>query len=384
MFIYDKILRQPLKLLQYCISYIIPKNNRIIIYGAWYGELFADNAKYVYLEASKDKSYKNVWISRNKDVVETLKQEGYDAEYMFSAKGIAYQLIAGKAVVCVGYTDLCRPLIAHKKILNLWHGVPLKKIVYDVSKPGFLERFQDIFFRDTRVLYTSRNYYEIYKRCFGKDDNHLFLCGQPRNDVFYDSSLIDQSALKKFKDIVGNGSIVLYMPTHRHEGKDKLNLDRRIDFRRLERFCECHGVKFVIKKHFYHLSEPLVKGFRNIHDISDRDFDAQFLLSQADILLTDYSSCYVDYLLREKPVIFFQYDKEQYMLNERNFYYDNELIQPGPVVETYDQLEEALEQVEKGYSSSQIDKIIIAKDFFYESAFQKRTSGIVWKYIKDM
>lgn len=384
MFLYDKILRQPLKLLQYCISYIIPKNKKIIVYGAWYGNNFTDNSKYVFLEASKDKEYKNIWISKNKKVVEELKTKGYKAEYIYSIKGIIYQLIAGKAVVCVGYPDLCRPLIAHKKILHLWHGVPLKKICYDVSLPGFLERLQDVFFRDTRVLYTSKNYYEIYKRCFGKDDKHLFLCGQPRNDIFYDSNLIDREMLDQFKKISVQTKTIVYLPTHRHEGKELLNLDKHIDFAKLDLFCKENNMDFFIKKHFYHLNEPLISGYDNIHDISNTDYDAQFLLSQADVLITDYSSCYVDYLLRCKPIIFFQYDKDNYIKNERDFYYDNEYVQPGIVATSYSELEDALAKIDGEDQEEQKIKLENARDFFYEPRFQKKTSKIVWNYIKEM
>lgn len=378
------LIRQGLKFIQYCISYIIPKSDKIIIYGAWGGKNFSDNPKYVFLEAAKDLNYKNIWISKNKSVVTELKDKGYSAFYTFSARGIIYQLIAGKAVICVGYTDLCRPLISHKKVLQLWHGIPLKKIKYDVNPPGTLEKIQDMFFRDTRVLYTSQNYHEIYRRCFGKDDAHLFLCGQPRNDIFFDSSLIDSKMNEELQKIIGEKKMILYMPTHRKEGKEKLELEKHIDFERLSQICQNKKYVFVIKKHFYHLSEKCVQKFSNIIDISNKNFDSQFLLSQADMLITDYSSCYIDYLLREKPILFFQYDKEEYKTNERELYFDNDLVYPGYVVTTYDELEDALKCVADGLSEKYIDRIKLAKDFFYDPKCQGKTSDIVWEYIKRM
>ena len=42
-----------------------------------------------------------------------------------------------------------------------------------------------------------------------------------------------------------------------------------------------------------------------------------------DILITDYSSIYIDYLLLDRPLIFLPYDKEQYLKGRgMNFEYD--------------------------------------------------------------
>ena len=47
-----------------------------------------------------------------------------------------------------------------------------------------------------------------------------------------------------------------------------------------------------------------------------------------DILITDYSSIYIDYLLLDRPLIFLPYDKEQYLKGRgMNFEYDK--VTPG-------------------------------------------------------
>ena len=52
-----------------------------------------------------------------------------------------------------------------------------------------------------------------------------------------------------------------------------------------------------------------------------------------DLLVTDYSSIYIDYLLTEKPIVFLPYDKEQYLEGRgMNFGYDE--VTPGPKPET--------------------------------------------------
>jgi CDP-glycerol glycerophosphotransferase (TagB/SpsB family) len=67
----------------------------------------------------------------------------------------------------------------------------------------------------------------------------------------------------------------------------------------------------------------------------------------ADVLVTDYSSVMFDFANTGKPMIFFAYDYEDYVRDERGTYVDLPEIAPGPVVATDDELAEALCRVDK-------------------------------------
>jgi CDP-glycerol glycerophosphotransferase (TagB/SpsB family) len=56
--------------------------------------------------------------------------------------------------------------------------------------------------------------------------------------------------------------------------------------------------------------------------------DVQQLLSYTDVLLTDYSSIYFDYLLLDKPMIFLPYDLDEYQ-SYRGFLFDYDAYTPG-------------------------------------------------------
>ena len=58
----------------------------------------------------------------------------------------------------------------------------------------------------------------------------------------------------------------------------------------------------------------------------------------SDILITDYSSIMIEYAILNRPIIFFTYDLEYYLANERGFYYDFKETVPGPIVYTSDEL----------------------------------------------
>ena len=59
----------------------------------------------------------------------------------------------------------------------------------------------------------------------------------------------------------------------------------------------------------------------------------QEFLSQIDLLVTDYSSIYLDYILVNKPMLFLPYDIELYE-KERGFIFDYNENTPGKKVNT--------------------------------------------------
>ncbi|RLC52457.1 MAG: hypothetical protein DRH79_04890 [Candidatus Cloacimonadota bacterium] len=56
-----------------------------------------------------------------------------------------------------------------------------------------------------------------------------------------------------------------------------------------------------------------------------------------DILITDFSSIYFDFLLTGKPIIFTVFDKDEYLKNERELYYEYNEITPGPKTKNWEE-----------------------------------------------
>ena len=46
----------------------------------------------------------------------------------------------------------------------------------------------------------------------------------------------------------------------------------------------------------------------------------------------------IEYAILNRPIIFFTYDLDSYLANERGFYYDFKTTVPGPIVYTSDEL----------------------------------------------
>ena len=103
--------------------------------------------------------------------------------------------------------------------------------------------------------------------------------------------------------------------------------------------------------------------------INVADYDAQELLASADILVTDYSSCFFDYVLRDKPVIHYMYDYDRYKNDDRGFYFDVDFVRSGKIVKTTDELIDHMEEVLEGnYDEPETRKIIRDRFDAYESS----------------
>jgi CDP-glycerol glycerophosphotransferase (TagB/SpsB family) len=62
------------------------------------------------------------------------------------------------------------------------------------------------------------------------------------------------------------------------------------------------------------------------------------LMSYVDVLITDYSSIYIDFLLLDKPIIFFAFDLPHYLEACRDMYFEYEEVTPGKLAINFEQL----------------------------------------------
>lgn len=80
------------------------------------------------------------------------------------------------------------------------------------------------------------------------------------------------------------------------------------------------------------------------------DLDTQELLLISDVLITDYSSCYMDYLILNRPIIHFAYDYKKYKENDQGFYYDLNDVAAGQVIINIDSLFQSIKDNLQNYN----------------------------------
>ena len=289
------------------------------LFGSSGGNEFNDNSKYAFL--TNIENQKCIWVTHSKKVVDRLNELGIkNVVISNSFKGVYYHLFSKMVVVSHGTYDVLPPLLKNVKILQFWHGLPIKKIGNHVEKE-YEHSIVNTFWRIVFRLYPHlNNYYCDYfidnsKNGYYLDFNpfnpKIVKIGYPRLNIIKENEKLDfycqNSKLEQLKEVRSLGKkIILYMPTYRNNQSYEDNID--ICDKLYHHFKNDNNWFFVYKSHF------LVKNdFKNSNNFMNyTDADPYPLLPLIDGLITDYSSIGIDYLLYNKPIYYFTYDLEEY------------------------------------------------------------------------
>ncbi len=327
------------KIFYYLFS-IVPKEKGLVLCNAWFGQKYIDNPKYVYEYLLHNSNYKVCWITSNKEIYKELKAKGYPVALSKSIKGIIKQIRAQAVFSTVQLQEFNTLLINNAIHIDLGHGHPIKD-------PG-LKKWSNHAFRVQSMYLQQNHFYGIITSEFAKEKyldvvpglnpSHILISDFARNDVFVDSKL--REGKNTIVDRCKSGyKAIVYMPTHRSDGRNVLNLMDILPLDNIQRLCEKYGYVFIIKKHFYHRNEiEDLSMYNRIFDITNEsNIDPQVLLFQADILISDYSACYIDYLLLDRKLCFYQYDSEEFQKNERSLYIPFTILDIAPIAYNKDE-----------------------------------------------
>jgi len=111
--------------------------------------------------------------------------------------------------------------------------------------------------------------------------------------------------------------------------------------------------------------------------------DTQSLLAATDLLITDYSSIYVDYLILNKPIVFLPFDYERYT-HHRGLVidFDDSSDTPGEKISTVDDLLNYLEKAED-YGDDYVESRTQARKRFFEY-FDGKSCKRIWNFIREI
>lgn len=343
------------------------------VFGAREGEAFADNAKYLFLHvASERPDVRPVWVTRNDATVAALRARGFEAYRARSVRGTWLQLRAGVVVLTHTLGDVDRWAVGGAETVMLWHGVPLKTVAWDaeLADAPFPTRLAMRYFirQYDRVALPGRGTRDALASGFRLDPGRFIVTGYPRIDALVravpDADVgADGPAYDRVRQLAEEGRILLYLPTFREAPADRAGIrftPDRLD--RFDRLLASHDAHLVLKLHPRERLDVDLGRYPRIVSLPS-DVDVYPLLSATDVLLTDYSSVFVDYLLLDRPVVFYLYDFERYR-DERGFYYDYESVTPGPRAETFEELLAALDRTLAGADEFGDERAIVADRFF--------------------
>lgn len=321
-----KVAAVGVRILSITMACLIPKEKKLWVFSGWYGQRISDNPKYLlqYINKYHAKNIRSVWIYKNANVkAEALKLD-IEAYHYKSIKGIMIQLRAGVVFFThTIHTDLNSSCVSwNTKRVQMWHGIPLKKIGFDDSfttskiRKSKLYRLtiNDI---NSYVLSSGNVVSRIFKSAFDEPLEKMVETGFPRNDVFFSKK--HQTMNVKYN--------VLYMPTLRAGYGATFNLlDKRynFDFKRVDSFLRENNITLTLRIHPANKPDEkmveLIEASESITmSTSDDVYDE---IGMYDCLITDYSSIMFDFALSHKPIIFAAFDIKDYLRDDREMYFN--------------------------------------------------------------
>lgn len=262
-----------------------------------------------------------------------------------SIQGIRQALSAGVWFTSAGLPAYGTGLHKKRLIINLWHGVPLKKIALldpNLKKAARIY-FKKIFSENyTCILTTSHELIPLMARSFAVSEDKIKVWGQPRNDGLFQKNDCHEILGQLFPDLPEYTKTVLYAPTFRDYGQVQLFPFKDFDQKQLEAFLEEKNMLLFIRTHVAEQGSAAPYLGKRIRFLGNEQAeDVTGILNIFDCLITDYSSIYIDYLLTDKPMIFLPYDRQQY-LDGRGMNFDYDDVTPGPKPETFNDFLDAL------------------------------------------
>ncbi len=318
------------------------------------------NVKYLYLHLKKYTNLKVYISTNNQRDIEIFENYGIEVVPYFSEEFL--DLVFSTKVKIIDHTPTDELLIKCLNIgksIQLWHGITIETL-------GVLANYKALKYDivlSTSPFVSDYSFSKIYLY------DKIVHCGYPRNDVLYNDNIelvnVDMNLLEEMKQ--DEFKYVVYMPTHR-----PLSFaDNPMDYKVLNEFGKKNNIKFIIKMHPF-VAEKL-RDDLSTYQSSECTFDNIILypsfmdiypiLKYSDILISDYSSVYFDFLYVNKPILFFCFDYEKWVEGEQGVILDYFTHSPGDKCYSFEDLLDKVMENLRNDNYKEDRKMIFGKMF---------------------
>lgn len=246
---------------------------------------------------------------------------------------------------------------SQRVVVNLWHGIALKRLL-QTANSATRQHTDRVPYRTQErrgyaglIASSDIDSYAMAAMFYPLNYQQIWLTGLPRNDFLTmpeeQLPLYIRDSLDKIRAIKQGKKLIIYAPTYRQIAVSESAYYYQFSAEEIEQlkdFLRSNNAVLGYRPHYFKNSTEFFNldqyiDHELIFDLSQSavpEFSA--LARECDLLLTDYSSVYIEALYLNKPVICFGYDIEHYRSQQDGLLYDIELAFPGPVVEEFTQL----------------------------------------------
>jgi len=338
------VLRRSLTGIVTALDYVTPKRSSLLVFGGDDGTKFAGNPRELFEYAEQTQNWDAYWFSTSGSVLtEVEKAHPGRAVHAISPRALRLGLRSRaifishsrRDVGLLGYTRL-------RRFIQLTHGVGPKTMGY--AKREFdaaaLKRETSTY---AHVVCSSDLEATFWVKAYRIPLADIWPTGVPRNDLLLQPPAPDLAAHHPAL----RGRTILYAPTFRDWAllEDYLPIPG-MKPAALVSLLDHHDATLLIRPHYYEVEAARSTIHRvassRVQPADDTIFpDTNELLKHVDVLVTDYSSIYMDFLLLDRPIIFNPVDLEEYEA-QRGFFFRYSDHTPGAKARTEDEFLEAL------------------------------------------
>ena len=279
------------------------------------------------------------WLVANEQRRSELRASGQHALPKRGPRAWWATLRAGTVIVTHGLGDAHPAGLRGARIVQLWHGIPLKKLHLDATLtyqlPSFWgsRRFERALRAASQRAYRRIGFFVAaseasasrLQSAFGLAPEQMLIAGDPRDDVLFspEARVHARSELARALGRKLPDRIVLIAPTWREGANDPM-VPSRSEWAALEAWAAERDALVLVRPHPL-ASSAFAAGLAGAHAPHLALLDAR---AQADItpvlpavetLVTDYSSVAYDFALLGRGMVFLAPDLEEYQAS-RGFY----------------------------------------------------------------
>lgn len=299
---------------KYLGYYNLQVQGDIILYESFNGQGMIDNPYGIFKELYHNHKYdkydgysnlKHVWVLDNFDVNWYVIMEYPDVTFVkYGSDEYLYYLSVAKYLI----NNCTFPTYFIKKdnqiYVNTWHGIPIKKLGYDVPNSNFMLGNTMRNFLSANYMISANDFMtEVYNKSYKLEniyDGKILTCGLPRCEVTISRQKVIEKLNSFGVNINPNKKVILYAPTWSGD----LSNPKEIDYQKVFKCVDTSKYQILYKPH--HVN------YRKKPEFIPPAMDTNELLSITDVLITDYSSIAFDFMEYHKPIIFYIDYKSDY------------------------------------------------------------------------
>ena len=326
--------RAPLYALGALVAVLVPRSPRQWVLGSGAG--LGEGALALHdLARERQPERRLTWLASSRAELDAARARGMRALPKRGPRGLWATLRAGVAVVTHGFGDVNRFGVSSARVVQLWHGIPLKRLHLDSaaalrlpligSLPGVGRLMRALYrragaqialFPVASALVAGR-----IRSAFGLDAARILVSGDPRDDVLLRGTAAERRlrARATIADACGalpeDGPVVLYAPTWR-DGDEDAAIPTRDEWQAIAAWADSAGAVVLIRSHplgagSYAAGAQQSPRIRLLG--SDVLTDVTPVLAAVDVVVTDYSSIAFDAAIGGVPTVFFAPDLARYL-----------------------------------------------------------------------